>query len=440
MSRDHAAGTATAAGPRNRRLAALTALVFGLAALGLLTVQATVDAPRSALGIGLTALALATAWYGLVRRGALHILGFAVGALLAVVVTALLVLAYPPLALGVVLAVGLALAAGSYAFRVRVPLPPASRPRHPVVFWNPRSGGGKAQRVHLAEEARARGIEPIELTSGANLAQLVRAALDAGADALAMAGGDGSQAIVARFAAERGIPYACIPAGTRNHFARDLGVDRNDVIGALDAFVDGGERSVDLGEVNGHTFVNNVSLGVYGAAVQRAGYRDAKVRTVLETVPAMLGTSAPPPLRWRSPDGVEHEGAAAIVVSNNAYRLGHVMGDGTRPRLDEGRLGVMAISAPGDEPGMRTWATSAYEIGAQDLAPAGVDGEAVMLHPPLCFRIRQGALRCRIAPHHPGASPSAFLPAGAWDAIRTLVAIAAGRDPRPVPGASSVAA
>lgn len=415
-------------------MAALASLVLGLAALGLLTVRAIVDSPRGVLGLGLFALAVATTWHGLVRRGALHLLGFAVGALLALVLTVLLILDDPLLALGVMLAVGLALAAGSHAFRIRVPLLPAPRPTHPVVFWNPRSGGGKAPRVHLAEEARVRGIEPLELTPAASLAQLVRAALDAGADALAMAGGDGSQAVVARFAADRGIPYACIPAGTRNHFALDLGVDRNDVVGALDAFVDGGERIVDLGEVNGRTFVNNVSLGVYGVAVQRAGYRNAKVRTVLETVPASLGSGEPEQLRWRSPDGIEREGGAAIVVSNNAYRLGHVMGDGTRPRLDEGLLGVTAISVPGDEPGMRTWTTSGYEVGAQGPVPAGVDGEAVTFDPPLSFRIRHGALRCRIARHHPGASPSAFLPVSAWAAIRTLVAIAAGRDPRPVPG------
>src|SRR4029450_13195285 len=73
--------------------------------------------------------------------------------------------------------------------------------------------------------------------------------------------------------AEPGPPSACIPAGTRNHFALDLGVDRDDVVGALDAFVDGGQRWVDLGEVNGRTFVNNVSLGLYGESVQRAGDR-----------------------------------------------------------------------------------------------------------------------------------------------------------------------
>ena len=87
------------------------------------------------------------------------------------------------------------------------------------------------------------------------------------------------------------LPFACIPAGTRNHFALDLGVDRNDVVGALDAFVNGGERRVDLAEVNGRVFVNNVSLGLYADAVQREGYRDAKLHTVLDTVPEFGGAA-----------------------------------------------------------------------------------------------------------------------------------------------------
>jgi hypothetical protein len=135
---------------------------------------------------------------------------------------------------------------------------------------------------------------------------LVRGAVERGADGLAMAGGDGSQAIVAAIAAEQELPYACIPAGTRNHFALDLGVDRDDVVGALEAFVDGGERRVDLAEVNGRVFVNNVSLGLYAEAVQSAGYRNAKIRTLLDTVPDVLGpTGTELDLRWNGPGGHE---------------------------------------------------------------------------------------------------------------------------------------
>ena len=161
-----------------------------------------------------------------------------------------------------------------------------------------------------------------------------------GADGLAMAGGDGSQALVAAIAAEHDLPYACIPSGTRNHFALDLGVDREDVVGALDAFVDGGERYVDLGEVNGRVFVNNVSLGVYAEAVSQDDYREAKLRTLLQTLTDSLGPEGEPvQLRWHDPEGGEQASTALILVSNNAYRLGPTLGSGTRPRLDAGRAG-----------------------------------------------------------------------------------------------------
>ena len=221
-----------------------------------------------------------------------------------------------------------------------------------MLFINPWSGGGKAAKVGLAEEAAKRGIRTVELHKGDDLRQLVHDAVSAGADGVAAAGGDGTQAIVATAAAEHGLPFACIPAGTRNHFALDLGVDRDDVVGALDAFVDGGEHLVDLGEVNGRVFVNNVSMGLYAEAVQSKGYRNAKIRTLLDTVPAVFGPSGSElDLQWASPDGTVHASAATILVSNNPYRLGHAVGSGTRPRIDAGRLGVAVVPARGSGDG-----------------------------------------------------------------------------------------
>ena len=276
---------------------------------------------------------------------------------------------------------------------------------------NPRSGGGKATKFHLADEARKRGIEAVELKQGDDLVGAGADAVAGGADALAMAGGDGSQAIVAAVAAEEGLPYACIPAGTRNHFALDLGVDRDDVVGALDAFVDGGERVVDLAEVNGRVFVNNVSLGLYAEAVQHEGYRDAKIRTILETVPDVLGPErqARSTSSGRAPTARSTTSAATILVSNNRYRLGTLVGSGTRPRMDEHVLGR------GGRAGGRR-CTAARVDGARSsrrLARGrrrGIDGEAVKLTPPVTFRMRPSALRVRIAPAHPGASPSAAEP------------------------------
>ena len=172
---------------------------------------------------------------------------------------------------------------------------PADPPRRPVLFINPRSGDGKAARARLAERARDAGIEAVILDPGQDLAALADAAVAAGADALGMAGGDGSLAVVAAAAAAHGIPFVCVPAGTRNHFALDLGVDRRDVVGALDAFTDGVERRIDVAEVNGRMFLNNVSLGIYGDAVRSPAYRDAKVRTLLETAAEVMGPGAEEP-------------------------------------------------------------------------------------------------------------------------------------------------
>ena len=177
----------------------------------------------------------------------------------------------------------------------------------------------------------------MELSHGDDYAALVRDHVARGADALAMAGGDGSQAIAAAVASEHSLPYACVPAGTRNHFALDIGIDRDDVVGALDALVDGAERVVDLADVNGRIFVNNVSLGIYGEAVQRPGYRNAKLRTLLEAIPdAVDPPAAEAELCWTEPDGSRRRGNPTLLVSNDPYRLVERVGSPSRAGLDAG--------------------------------------------------------------------------------------------------------
>jgi hypothetical protein len=245
----------------NRRLWSAAALLLALAAVVVAIVVAVTHFPKGLSVLACLVVALGASWLGAPRRGAARTILIAVAALSLAGALALVIVENRLLEdLLVVAAVAAALAAGRMAFRVRVDYPPAPPPAQPVLFYNPLSGGGKAERFHLADEARRRGIEPIELRRGDDLEQLVRRAVERGADALAMAGGDGSQAIVAMIAAELELPYACIPSGTRNHFALDLGVDRNDVVGALDAFVSGGERRVDLAEVNGRVFRSDCTL------------------------------------------------------------------------------------------------------------------------------------------------------------------------------------
>jgi diacylglycerol kinase family enzyme len=428
------------AGPRSaaligRRLAALAAVVLFAAAVVLFAFVAVRGFPRGLVVVGLVVAAAAASWEGLCRRGRARLALLAAGAAL-VLAAAGVVLTGSLVAEGLIALVlgAAAVACARRAFAVHLVLPRAARPERAIVVWNPRSGGGKAVSNNLAEEARARGIEPIELKPGDDLVQLVRDAVAAGADALAAAGGDGTQALVATIAAEHDLPFACIPAGTRNHFALDLGVDRDDVVGALQAFVDGGERRVDLAEVNGRVFVNNVSLGLYAEAVQRQGYRDAKLRTILDTVPDVLGPKPTSELRWTGQDGSQHDSAAVILVSNNPYRLGRALGSGTRPRLDGGELGIAAVAAPQESGsraapgrGWQQWSAPRFEVGSAQPIPVGVDGEALVLDPPLVFSSRPAALRVRIAPHHPGASPSSTMPDGLLPVLGRLLALAAGR-------------
>jgi diacylglycerol kinase family enzyme len=286
--------------------------------------------------------------------------------------------------------------------------------RRPVLLVNPRSGDGRAAEAGLVERARERGIDTLVLGPHDDLAALVDEAVADGAEALGMAGGDGSLGVVAAAARAHGLPFVCVPAGTRNHFAVDLGVDRHDLVGALDAFGDHGvERSIDVAEVNGRVYLNNVSLGIYGEAVQQAGYRDAKVRTLLETTAEVIGPSqAAPDVGLVDDLGHEHRHPAVVLVSNNPYALDRPVAPGTRPRLDGGELGVVVLGRPraGADPPARVWTATHLAVDATAPVHAGVDGEAVELDAPLSLVIRPGALRVRISSRHPGVSPSGGLP------------------------------
>lgn len=289
---------------------------------------------------------------------------------------------------------------------------PVDPPRRPVLFVNPRSGDGAAARHGVVERARERGVDVVVLDSGDDLRARALEVVAGGADALGVAGGDGSLATVAAVAAAHGLPFVCIPAGTRNHFALDLGVDRQDVPGALDAFTDGVERQIDVGEVNGRIFLNNASLGIYGEAVQLAGYRDTKVRTLAETVRSVLGPSGrTPELRVVDDTGREHARLAVVLVSNNPYTL-NGPGLGTRPTLASGRLGILVLDTPDEmqHPHGRAWSALDLQVRAPATVHAGIDGEAVELVAPLDFAVRPAALRVRISARHPGASPAARMP------------------------------
>jgi len=289
-------------------------------------------------------------------------------------------------------------------------VPPA---RFPVLLINPRSGDGKAERAGLVRECQARNIEPVVLRPGQDVVALAEAAVAGGAQLIGMAGGDGSMALVAAVAARHRVPMVVVPAGTRNHLAMDLGLDRSDVTGALDACGAAVERAVDLGDVNGRPFVNNVSLGLYAEIIRSPAYREAKVDTTLSALPDLVGPGSRPfDLRFTDPAGQRHAGAHVVQVANNPYgRTLRTLAN--RPRLDSGRLGVITLRLPEGPPhpellaaaatgrpdrlsGFAAWEALTFEVDSGDLVDAGIDGEALRISPPLRFAIRPGALRIRL--------------------------------------------
>jgi diacylglycerol kinase family enzyme len=313
-----------------------------------------------------------------------------------------------------------------------------------VLIINMKSGGGKAEQFDLVAEARKRGIETVVLQPGDDLLELAEDAIAHGAEAVGMAGGDGSQALVATVAARRDVPHVCVPAGTRNHFALDLGLDRDDVVGALDAFTDGVERRIDLARVNDRVFVNNASLGVYAKVVQSDAYRDAKLDTWTKMLPDLLGPGAEPVgIEFTAPDGSNCDDAPLVLVSNNPYELMHLAGAGTRERLDSGCLGVVAarVNTAADVsalvalelvgqvsrfPKLVSWSTPQFVVRSHGAVDVGLDGEALVMAPPLHFQSLPGALRVRL-PRGVGVAPAARSVALTRDNLSALLRVVARR-------------
>jgi diacylglycerol kinase family enzyme len=242
------------------------------------------------------------------------------------------------------------------------------------------------------------------------------------------------------------VALVCVPAGTRNHFALDLGLDRDDVVGALDAFGEAVERRIDLAQIGDRIFVNNASLGVYAAVVQSEAYRDAKLATTAQMLPDLLGPGGKRfDLRFERPDGERQSPADMVLVSNDLYHLESMSGFGTRPRIDDGLLGVVTVTVDRarDLPalmsaeatgrierfrGYRAWTTPEFTIDSSEpLIDVGVDGEAFRLAPPLRFRSLPGALRVRTPLTAAGVSPAASAPHGLGQAVPALLRVLGGR-------------
>jgi diacylglycerol kinase family enzyme len=412
-------GTATVP----QRWLARLALVAAAAAVLVPPVLAGLRQSIALVLVGLVGLALTLtgAWWALTNKGLVRALAVvvAVAAPLTVLVLyrreRLLWVVLVALALG-----ALAVAAGRAALRRdAIPermgeheVPP---PRRPFLIMNPRSGGGKVTRFGLKDKAEALGAT-VALLDGpgtVDVGALARQAVAEGADLLGVAGGDGTQALVAGIAAEHDIPLLVISAGTRNHFALDLGLDREDPSRCLDALRDGVELRVDLGFIGDRPFVNNASFGAYAAVVQSPAYRDDKRRTTTEMLPDLLVGQRGPHLVAKAAN-VTIEGPQAVLVSNNVYGMGDIAGLGRRARLDRGDLGVFAVTVSSavqaagllrgtSSRGLTRLAGREIVVDADSpQIPVGVDGEALLLDTPVRCTLRPAALRVRVPRDRPG--------------------------------------
>ncbi|MFI7408083.1 diacylglycerol/lipid kinase family protein [Streptomyces sp. NPDC049627] len=403
---------------------ALLALVAG--ALIPLTVAGLRSLLWLVLGIAGLALAAVGVWWTLAHTGVVRACGAAVSVAVPFTVLALYA-AYGMLGPALVslglwmLAVAAARSAVAPRHRAGTSAPaqtPAEKPCRPWILMNPRSGGGKVDRFHLVDKALATGASVTLLGIGQqDVVELARRAVREGADLLAVAGGDGTQALVAEVAHEHDLPFVVIPAGTRNHFALDLGLDRDDPAAALDAVTDGLELRVDLGFAADRVFVNNASFGTYAAVVADPAYRQAKARTALQDLPELLTGDASHRLRMRSG---EHRADAlqAVLVSNNPYRSVVGPHGGRRERLDSGLLGVLCVHVDntaqavravrgGRSTGFTRLTGKEVVVDADtDTVPVGIDGEHVTLPAPVVCRIAPGALRVRVPRHRPGTPKS----------------------------------
>ena len=426
-------------------------MLAGLAIISLVVVAGLKSLAMLALGVAAAVVSVASAYFFLSRRGLWRWLSLTVFILVPVAVIVvyafedLLWIAFVSAAIWLLASMTARLALTGKQADWRMPEHPAQPPaRHPYFIMNPRSGGGKVEEFDLKRKAEGLGAE-VFLIGGpepVDVAQVAREAVDQGADLLGVAGGDGTQALVAGIAAEHGLPFVVISAGTRNHFALDLGLDREDPSACLNALSGGVELRVDLGVINGQTFVNNASFGAYAEIVETPAYRGDKLDTTLNTLPDLLQGHRGARLRARA-GGTEIDGPQALLVSNNPYGTGDIAGLSRRVRMDRGILGVVAVTVSSaaqaigllrgrHATGLTVLTAEKIEITADTpQIPVGVDGESVLMSTPVTCTVSPGALRVWVPHDRPGVpAPKARMD---WARLRHLAGFS---PPAPIATAS----
>lgn len=270
---------------------------------------------------------------------------------------------------------------------------------NPVLIVNPHSGSGKAAKIGLVETAQGLGIETVVRQKGEKLGNLANKAVDNGCDHLIIAGGDGSLARVAKIAIERNVPFSCVPSGTRNHFAMDLGIDRSDPLKALQTAFGGIEFKVDVGRIGKKLFLNNASFGIYADAIAETGYREHKTESLAKAAEENIG-EPDARLSVQDPEGNTHDSIGVLLASNNPYRFIGAPDFAGRARLDTGTLGVILADREAfgetelNHSGIKRWSIPQITVRSMHKkVQVGIDGSLHNVKAPVDVHIDHAVLR-----------------------------------------------
>jgi YegS/Rv2252/BmrU family lipid kinase len=286
-----------------------------------------------------------------------------------------------------------------------------------AVILNASSGAGDSAEIRqrLADAFDAAGVDArISLAaSGVELVTLAQTAARGDAASVVAAGGDGTINAVAAAIIDSGKTLGILPAGTMNHFAKDLKIPL-DLEGAVETIAAGRAASVDVGEVNGKIFLNNSSLGLYPRIIHE---REKQQRLGWGKWPAYLWAALAvlrryPFLNIRlGADGKELTGRTPFVfVGNNEYQMER-FDVGGRACLDKGELSVYTTHGTGrlglvrlalrallgglrQERDFLAFTTTDMWISTRHKrVRVALDGEVTIMEPPLHYHVRPGALR-----------------------------------------------
>ncbi len=288
-----------------------------------------------------------------------------------------------------------------------------------TLIINPKSGDGRAIKANIPQKAKKLGISTIITQKGDSIEGLARQAVSDGAEILGVSGGDGTLGAVAKVAIEKNLPLVVLPGGTRCHFARDVGLDPNEISDALASF-QGTERRIDVGSINGRIFLNNASFGLYADVIDKPEYRDHKVRTTREVLSSLLNGNTPYyPLNFTDDKQKKHRHAAQILVGVNAYETVNILELGRRHAMDQGILQITAVTKLTDEligqmmgtivlnqsfedsntGYVEQWEAAKFSVNSKSKKlVVGVDGEREEHTTPVVIKILPKALRLMVPP------------------------------------------